>query len=71
MTVTVNAEKNALITLMDQATLLVSPKDKIVNSRPTNRDSGVPGECGTCNLKAEAINSEQSHKLAVGSRVKR
>jgi hypothetical protein len=54
---------------MLHATLVTSPKERIVNILPMRRESGVPGVCGTSSLYDEAINSEQSQRLAVGSKV--
>jgi hypothetical protein len=48
-----------------------SPNEKSVAIRPIIRKSGAPGGCPTCSLNAERMNSPQSQKLTVGSRVRR
>ena len=53
------------------ATLEVSPPAKSVATRDIIRNRGAPGGCPTCSLKAARINSPQSQKLTVGSRVSR
>ena len=53
------------------ATLAVSLPANKVAILPIIRNRGAPGGCPTSSLNAERINSPQSQKLTVGSRVKR
>ena len=53
------------------ATFEVSLPAKRVAILAIIRNRGAPGGCPTCNLKAASINSPQSQKLTVGSRVRR
>jgi hypothetical protein len=52
-----------------KATLEGSPA-KSVKNRPINMKKGAPGGCPTSNLYDAEINSPQSQKLVVGSRVR-
>jgi hypothetical protein len=49
----------------------LSGVDTTMKALANNMKKGAPGGCPTSNLYAEAINSPQSQKLAVGSTVKR
>jgi hypothetical protein len=51
------------------ATLVTSDPANMDAILPIRRKKGAPAGCGTCNLYAQAINSPQSQKLAVGSTV--
>lgn len=42
-----------------------------VKTRPTMRNKGAPGGCGTASLYEQAINSPQSQKDTVGAIVKK
>jgi hypothetical protein len=53
------------------ATLVRSPPANRVKKRPSIIKNGAPGGCPTSILKAVAMNSPQSQKLAVGSIVNR
>ncbi len=66
----VNALDTTDIMLIQKATRVTSPRARKENIRPINKKSGAPGGCGTCNLYAQAMNSPQSQKDAVGSTVK-
>ena len=66
----VNALHKADIALTNGATCDGSDA-KSVNKRAVIMKNGAPGGCPTSNLKADAINSPQSQKLAVGSIVSR
>ena len=52
-----------------KATLVKSEPANNENILPSNKNKGAPGGCGTWSLKAQAINSPQSQKEAVGSTV--
>ncbi|MCY1551993.1 hypothetical protein D9M68_883620 [compost metagenome] len=52
-----------------KATLETSEPASREKIRPISRKNGAPAGWGTCSLKAQAINSPQSQKLAVGSAV--
>ena len=47
-----------------------SGKGNKVNTRPTNKNNGDPGGCGTAILYAVAINSPQSQNETVGATVR-
>jgi len=40
-----------------------------VKMRPTSKNRGAPGGCGTASLKEQAINSPQSQNETVGATV--
>ena len=65
----VNPEVSPLKKLTDQATFSGLPA-KSVKRRPVSIKKGAPGGCITCNLKQAEINSPQSQKEVVGSRVR-
>ena len=56
---------------MVNATFVTSFPAKRVKNRPRSIKNGAPGGCPTSSLKAVAMNSPQSQKLAVGSMVSR
>ena len=53
------------------ANAAVSGPMGIMNNRANSMKNGAPGGCPTSSLYAEAMNSPQSQKLAVGSTVKK
>jgi len=55
--------------LIAQAIFVVSPNESSENKRPINIKSGAPAGWLTSSFEAERINSLQSQKLVVGSRV--
>ena len=65
----VNDDDRADMVLIMRATRAVSPKAKSEKKRPSIWNRGAPGGWPTCSLKAVAIYSPQSQKLAVGSEV--
>ncbi len=67
----VKALANPDMALIINATFDTSPPANIEKKRVSIMNKGAPGGCPTCNLKALAINSPQSQRLVVGSRVRK
>ena len=67
----VNALDSGDIALTVAATFETSPPAKRVKNLPITINTGFPGGCPTSSLNAEAMNSPQSQRLAVGSIVVR
>jgi hypothetical protein len=65
----VNALARADMEFTIAATREVFPPAKRVKKRAMTMKTGFPGGCPTSSLKAEAMNSPQSQRLAVGSMV--
>jgi hypothetical protein len=67
----VNALASADIELTIAATLVTSPPAKNVKNLASTIKTWLPGGCPISSLYAEAMNSPQSQRLAVGSIVRR
>ena len=71
-------KRNRMVKLLASADIALiifaavsGPEAKMEKNRAIIMKSGAPGGCITSSLYAVAINSPQSHKLAVGSMVRR
>ncbi len=63
----VNALARADIEFTIAATFEIFPPAKRVKNRAITINTGFPGGCPTSSLNADAMNSPQSQRLAVGS----
>ena len=67
--ITQNALESTLTMFTHQATVS-SLEAKMAKKRPRRRKKGAPGGWGTSSSLAQAMNSPQSQKLAVGAMVR-